>query len=62
MSVKIPFLNTNPNKKPDTGFLDMIQNRICPNFELVSFTTAIIGACLIIFVFSRVMYSPGGYT
>jgi len=32
MSVKIPFLNTNPNRKPDTGFLDMIQNRICPNF------------------------------
>jgi hypothetical protein len=61
MSVKIPYLNTNSQGKADTGFLDMIQNRICPNFQLVSLASALIGACLIVFIFSRVVYSPGGY-
>lgn len=32
MSVKIPFINTKPQTKSDTGFIDMIHNRICPNF------------------------------
>lgn len=61
MSVKIPFLNAAQQKKSDTGFFDMVQNRICPNFQFVSFTTALVGACIIIFVFSRVIYSAGGY-
>lgn len=62
MSVKIPFLNASQQKKADTGFIDMVQNRICPNFQFVSFTTALIGACIIIFIFSRVVYSAGGYS
>ena len=61
MSVKIPFLNTNPLTKADTGFFDMVKNRICPNFHVVSFTSALIGACIIIFILSRALYSPGGY-
>jgi uncharacterized membrane protein YeaQ/YmgE (transglycosylase-associated protein family) len=39
----------------------MVRNRICPNFQFVSFTTALLGACIIVFVLSRSMYTPGGY-
>lgn len=62
MSVKIPFLTTRALSKPDNNFFDMIRNRICPNFEVASLSTALILACLVIFVVSRAMYPPGGYS
>lgn len=61
MTIKIPFVSATTPRKPDAGFLDMIANRICPTFQLVSLSTALLGACMIVFILSRIMYSPGGY-
>lgn len=61
MSVRIPYMNTGERQKPDSSFIDMLQNRVCPHFEFCSITTLLLGACLIIFIVSRFAYPPGGY-
>ena len=61
MSVKIPYVNTVYMDKPDNTFLDLLRNRVCPHFSFVSLSTLLLGICLVIFIGSRIAYSPGGY-
>lgn len=50
MSVKIPYLNTGEIAKPDDSFIDLLKNRVCPRFQLVTLSTLLIIACLGIFI------------
>ena len=61
MSVKIPYMNTGALEKSDSSFIDLLKNRVCPNFQCFSISTILIGACLGIFIVSRIVYPPGGY-
>jgi hypothetical protein len=62
MSVKIPYINTRTETKPDNTFLDLLQNRVCPNFQLPSLTTLLIAICFFTFVIEHILFPPGGYS
>lgn len=61
MEVKIPYINTRQEQKPDNTFIDLLRNRVCPHFEFPSLSTLLIGACLIIFIVEHIAFAPGGY-
>lgn len=62
MSVKIPFINSRDVYKSDDTFIGLLKNVICPQFELLSISSLLIGICLFVFILSHVLYAPGGYS
>lgn len=47
--------------KPDTSFLIMMKNRVCPHFQWVSISSGILLVCTLVFVISRILFKPYGY-
>ena len=62
MSVKIPFINTRNYDKAEDSFLGLLKSAVCPNFALVSMSSLLIGACILVFIVMHIIYPPGGYT
>jgi membrane associated rhomboid family serine protease len=60
--VRIPFINTRQFDKYDDTFVGLIKNAICPHFQLLSISSALIGICLLVFLIMHIIYPPGGYS
>ena len=62
MSVQIPFITTRNVWKADDTFLGLLHNAVCPHFKLVSFTSLLLGLCIIVFIVMHIIFPPGGYS
>lgn len=60
-TIRFPFMTPRRPSDVEEGYFKMMQTRFIPNFELVSLSSFIIIANILIFIVIHILYSPTSY-